>query len=232
MIGIGWTGTHKHTTFNELCGKKMRDKIKLHYLEHIPSVPKREMILNRLGYSKINTMLDRKNEELLEYGIREGSLLCRPRGVFCRLKIIERNTGLVKLENNIEFVSRNLSAMLEECSEIILMGATVGREVTERISYEINEGNASLGLIIDSVASQKADACLDWMTAFVNRMLRKEGKGITARRYSPGYGDFDLANQRIIYDVLQLAKLDLELTEKYILIPEKSVTAVAGIKEK
>ena len=159
--------------------------IQLHYLEHIPSVPRREMILNRLGYSKINTMLDRKNEELLEYGIREGSLLCRPRGVFCRLKIIERDTGLLKLENNIEFVSRNLSAMLEECSEIILMGATVGREVTERIAYEVNEGNASLGLIIDSVASQKADACLDWMTAFVDKMLRKEGKVITARRYSP-----------------------------------------------
>jgi hypothetical protein len=190
------------------------------------------MILNRLGYSKTNTLLDQKNEELLEYGIREGSLLCRPKGVFCRLKIIRRNTELVKLENNIEFVSRNLSAMLEECSDIILMGATVGREVTERISYEVNEGNASLGLIIDSVASQKADACLDWMISFVNRMLRKEGKVITARRFSPGYGDFDLANQRIIYDVLQLAKLDLELTERYMLIPEKSVTAVAGIKEK
>jgi hypothetical protein len=210
----------------------VRRNIQLHYLEHIPSVPKREMILNRLGYSKINTMLDRKNEELLEYGIREGSLLCRPKGVFCRLKIIGRNTELLKLENNIEFVSRNLSAMLEECSEIILMGATVGREVTERISYEVSEGNASLGLIIDSVASQKADACLDWITAFVNRVLRKEGKVITTRRYSPGYGDFDLTNQRIFYDVLQLAKLDLELTEKYILIPEKSVTAVAGIKEK
>lgn len=210
----------------------VRRNIKLHFIEHIPSVPKREMIFSRLGYSKINTVLDRKNEELLEYGIREGSLLCRPKGVFCRLKIIERNTKLVKLENNIEFVSRNLSAMLEECSEIILMGATVGREVTERIAYEVNEGNASLGLIIDSVASQKADACLDWMTAFVNRMLRKEGKVITARRYSPGYGDFSLANQRIIYNLLQLAKLDLELTEKYILIPEKSVTAVTGIKEK
>ena len=210
----------------------VRRNIQLHYLEHIPSVPKREMILNRLGYSKINTVLDRKNEELLEYGIREGSLLCRPKGVFCRLKISERNTELIKLEDNIEFVSRNLSAMLEDCSEIILMGATVGREVTERISYEVNEGNASLGLIIDSVASQKADACLDWMTAFINKMLRKEGKIITARRYSPGYGDFSLANQRIIFDVLQLAKLDLELTEKYILIPEKSVTAIAGIKEK
>ncbi len=210
----------------------VRRNIKLHYLEHIPSVPKKDLILNRLGYSKINTMLDRKNEELLEYGIREGSLLCRPKGVFCRLKITERNTEQVKLENNIEFISRNLSAMLEECGEIILMGATVGREVTERISYEVNEGNASLGLIIDSVASQKADACLDWMTAFVNKMLRKEGKTITARRYSPGYGDFSLANQRIIFDVLQLAKLDLELTEKYILVPEKSVTAVAGIKEK
>jgi len=210
----------------------MRDKIKLHYIEHIPSVPKREMILIRLGYSKSSTVLDRKNEELLEYGIREGSLLCRPKGVFCRLKIIERNIKLVKLENNIELASRNLSTMLENCSEIILMCSTVGREVTERISYEVTNGNASLGLIIDSVASQKADAGLDWMIGFVNKMLRKEGKIITPKRYSPGYGDLDLNNQKIMYNVLQLAKLDIELTEKYMLIPEKSVTAIAGIKEK
>lgn len=206
--------------------------MKLHYIEHIPSIPKREMILIRLGYNKNRTVLDRKNEELLEYGIREGSLLCRPKGVFCRLKIIGRNMKLVKLENNIELASRNLSTMLEDCSEIILMCSTVGREVTERISYEVTNGNASLGLIIDSVASQKADAGLDWMVNFVNKMLQKEGKITTSKRYSPGYGDFPLENQRIMYNILKLEKLDLALTEKYMLVPEKSVTAIAGIKEK
>lgn len=210
----------------------MRDNIKIHYFEHIPAEPKRETVLTRLGYRKSSTILDRKNEELLEYGIREGNLLCRPKGVFCRLKIIDRNINLVILENNIELVSSSLANMLENCGEVILMCSTVGREVTERISYEVTNGNAALGLIIDSVASQKADACLDWMVNFVNKTLQKEGKILTSKRYSPGYGDFPLVNQRIMYNILKLEKLDLTLTEKYMLVPEKSVTAIAGIKEK
>lgn len=210
----------------------MKDKIRLHYFEHIPAVPKKEMILTRLGYRKSSTVLDRKNIELVEYGIREGNLLCRPKGVFCRLKIIERSIGLVTLENNVELVSSSLADMLENCGEALLMCSTVGRKVTEKIAYEVADGNASLGLIIDSVASQKADACLDWMISFVNKLLQKEGQITTSKRYSPGYGDFDLLNQKILYTILKLEKLNLALTEKYMLVPEKSVTAVAGIKEK
>lgn len=210
----------------------MINEIKIHYFEYIPAEPKEEMILTRLGYRKSSTALDPKNEELLAYGIREGNLLCRPKGVLCRLKIIERNINLVILENNIELVSSNLANMLKNCGEVILMGATVGKEVTERISDEVTHGNASLGLIIDAVASQKADACLDWMVGFVNKMLQKEAKILTSKRYSPGYGDFPLANQSVIYNILKLEKLDLALTEKNMLVPEKSVTAIAGIKEK
>lgn len=210
----------------------MANKLKVHYFEYIPAEPKKEMILTRLGYRKSSTVLDAKNEELLARGIREGNLLCRPKGVFCRLKIIERNINLVILENNIELVSSSLADMLGNCGEVLLMCATVGREVTERITAEVTRGDASLALIIDAAASQKADACLDWMVGFVNKMLLKEGKITTSKRYSPGYGDFDLANQRVIYTILNLEKLGLALTEKYMLVPEKSVTAVAGIKEK
>ena len=60
----------------------------------------------------------------------------------------------------------------------------------------------------------------------------KEGRITASKRYSPGYGDSDLTNQKIIYNILKLEKLDLALTKKFMLVPEKFVTAVAGIKEK
>lgn len=68
------------------------------------------------------------------------------------------------------------------------------------------------------------------MMEFLNKMLRKEGKKLTKHRYSPGYGDLPLLNQRLIYSLLNLERLELKLTDQCMLIPEKSVLAVAGIE--
>jgi cobalamin-dependent methionine synthase I len=68
------------------------------------------------------------------------------------------------------------------------------------------------------------------MMAFLNRMLAREGRKTTKHRYSPGYGDLSLRHQKIIFDLLDLQRLDLTITPDYILIPEKSVVAIAGIE--
>jgi len=64
------------------------------------------------------------------------------------------------------------------------------------------------------------------------KLLLREGRCLTRRRYSPGYGDLALSNQKIIYDALGLEKLGLTLTERFLLIPEKSVLAIAGIEHR
>lgn len=49
-------------------------------------------------------------------------------------------------------------------------------------------------------------------------------------RYSPGYGDLPLTNQKIIFDILNLERLGLRITERFMLVPEKSVIAIAGVE--
>ena len=49
-------------------------------------------------------------------------------------------------------------------------------------------------------------------------------------RYSPGYGDLELYNQDIFYRLLNLENWGVEITENYMLIPEKTVTAIVGIE--
>jgi cobalamin-dependent methionine synthase I len=49
------------------------------------------------------------------------------------------------------------------------------------------------------------------------------------RRFSAGYADFNLENQKAIYDMLQMGKIGVTITPNFILLPEKSVTAISGI---
>ncbi len=205
---------------------------RIKYLENIPATPKREMILSRLGYRKNTTVLSHVHQELLEAGIKEGLLLCNVKGAMARFRIIEHGPLLTRIENNVVLESESLAKFLSESDEIVLMAVTAGAEVVERIFLEVKEGNAALGTVLDSVASETPDAGLDWIAKSINGMLGKEGKRLTRRRYSPGYGDLSLFHQKVIYDVLHLERLGLTLTEKYMLVPEKSVIAIAGIEGK
>jgi len=68
----------------------------------------------------------------------------------------------------------------------------------------------------------------EWQTA-LEADMKKEGYYIRPR-FSPGYGDFDIAHQDMILRMLDTAKkIGLTLTGGNMLTPSKSVTAVIGV---
>ncbi|WP_114298323.1 methionine synthase [Anaerobacterium chartisolvens] len=203
---------------------------RIKYFESIPSTPKKNMILTRIGYKKGVTELDEHYMKMLEDGIRLGEALCKPMGAYTRVPVQYRDELCVRLEGGIELQSGSLSKLLCSSGEVVLMGATVGKEVCDRIEYEMANNNAAMAVIIDSVASQTADSCLDWMVHFLNSALAREGIKLTRHRYSPGYGDLALLYQKELFNALRLERLDMSITEKYMLVPEKSVIAIAGIE--
>lgn len=205
--------------------------MKTTYFASIPAVLKKDMILVRLGYKKTMTVLDEKDHAFLENAIQEGLSLCKPQGIMGCCRITKRSKEFIELEEGDRIYSRSLAVLLEKSDEVLLMAATVGSEVVGRIHHELNRGEASLGVIMDSVASQAADASVAWIMDFADKIMKREGKRMTKHRYSPGYGDLLLSNQKLIFDLLKLEKLGLSLTEKYMLVPEKSVIAIAGIEK-
>ena len=205
---------------------------KIKYFNNVPAVPRREMILSRLGYRSGLTHLNINDEKLIDECISFGSCLCKPSGAYLILSVVSRNEHSIMLENNICFESSSLLKLLKDSDEVLLMASTVGREVIDRIIAEVQNGNAAKGLLIDSVASQTADAVLDWMVGLIGKMLERQGKKLTKHRYSPGFGDLPLEYQKDIFNALELEKFNMNLTEKFMLIPEKSVIAIAGIEKR
>lgn len=208
--------------------KKVKDKTR--YFDYIPSSPSEGMILTRLGYRKTTTVFSEEYKQKLNRIINDGMLMCNTKGIFGRYSIVEKSDKHILLENELIFEATGLAKLLKNSTEVVLMASTVGSEITDKIHQEVESGDASLGVILDAVASETADAALDWMVDFINKLIRREGKKLTRMRYSPGYGDLPLSNQKKIFDTLGLEKLGLLITERYMLIPEKSVIAIAGIE--
>ena len=202
------------------------------YFGHIPATPKRDMVLSRLGYRRGTTTLEPGDRSLIEDAISMGASLCKPAGAYLFTRITSLDNENVLLDNGISFRSQSLAKLLKDSQFVLLMASTVGKDVVDRIAFEVEKGDAAKSLILDSVASQTADAALDWMMKFLDKILAREGRMLTRHRYSPGFGDLQLASQKDIFDALQLDRLNMALTERFMLVPEKSVLALAGVEEK
>lgn len=150
-------------------------------------------------------------------------------GVALQAPITEKSDVQISLSAGVHFRSRKLASFLAESSEVIVMAATAGGAIMEAIQRDTAGDNVTRGVVLDATASEVVDAALDWIVSYFNQTLRRENKAVTKSRFSAGYGDFPLTNQRTIYNLLHLEDIGVTITESFMLIPEKSVTAIAGI---
>lgn len=198
--------------------------------ERITIEPPLGAIYRRLGYRKGLTRIRPDEATAIEDAIGQARSLITLQGAAGRLPIVSKDSRRIRLPGDRCLESDLLAALLANSQEALLMGATAGAAVIEAIRRCTETDNLTRAVLLDAAASEMVDAALDWMEAFFNRELRRENRRLTKSRFSCGYGDLALENQKLFYDLLDLKRFGVELTEKYILVPEKSVTAVAGIE--
>jgi hypothetical protein len=189
----------------------------------------RNAIYRRLGYRKASTRITAKRQEETERQIKEALDLIHLQGAALRLAIRIELPDKIILPQDLLFTSRKLAAFLRDAHEIVLMGATAGDEIMAAIRKDAAGDQVTKGVVMDATASETVDAALDWIMGYLNQGLRREGKLLMKTRYSAGYGDFALENQRAIHRLLAMERLGVSLTDTCILMPEKSVTALTGI---
>lgn len=126
-------------------------------------------------------------------------------------------------------ISESLKKNLADCSEVIVFAATVGIEADRIISK-----NSALSPT-DAVISQAVGATFIemWCDILCERFAEKENGKFLRPRFSPGYGDFPLDEQKEIFKMLDLPrKIGITLTDSLLMVPSKSVTAVIGLGTK
>lgn len=200
------------------------------FFEQITIKPPRNRIYSRLGYSRGKTRLEKKDRDRIEADIEKAVSLIKLKGAGLRIPIQNIKAPKITLSGGIVFESVSLAELLTGSEEALLIGATAGNKIVRTIERDAIGKNVTSAVVFDAVASEMTDASLDWIIKYFNSKLSRENKFILKKRFSAGYGDFNLENQKIICKTLKIKKLGVRLTPNYMLVPEKSVTAVTGIK--
>ena len=203
--------------------------ISAHLFDMISIDPPYKKIYQRLGFKDKTTKLTDSQKQETDCFIADAAATIFIKGAALR-KYVNKNDGkMIVLDDDLTFSSVQLSFFLRDCKEAILMGATAGKAIMDEIKKKTDQNNLAAAVVYDATASEMTDAALDWMMNYFNNQLRREGKKLLPRRFSAGYADFNLENQKIIYQQLQMEKIGVAINADFIFLPEKSVTAISGI---
>ena len=138
----------------------------------------------------------------------------------------------VRIENGVDlgFIkvqSRSLEKNLRGCDYAYVFAATTGFGA-HRLLSKYSALSPLKGIVSDCVGSAAIEAFCDKIN------FSFENPDFLRPRFSPGYGDLPIENQKDILSFLDAGKtIGLTLTDSLMMIPVKSVTAIIGIgKEK
>lgn len=124
----------------------------------------------------------------------------------------------------VKTASKDLRVNLQGCAQIVLFAATVGVEM-ERLTARAAKISPAESCLMHAVGAERAESLCDLFNAEISAQYE------TRPRFSPGYGDLELALQRDIFRALDCGKnLGLTLREDLLMTPTKSVTAIIGVK--
>ena len=169
-----------------------------------------------LGGSKIE--LDDKMLELFESCEKQVISTAKPAYLY---KVID-------LPNDELFVGDDIKNHLSGCEKAVLICATLGAEIDRMIRVS-QVSDMSRAVVLDSFSS----VAIEQSCREVDNILAKKYPEYNFTfRFSPGYGDYPIELQKDFLSILDAPrKIGLSTNESFLLIPSKSVTAVAGMSK-
>lgn len=123
------------------------------------------------------------------------------------------------------FNSKRLADNLKGCKRVCIFGATLGTEC-DRLLRTYSATDITRSTVLQACLASKIEEVCDAL----EDTLKADGMSLR-QRYSPGYFDLDIKENKKIFELIELTKrIGLAITDTYQMVPTKSVTAFIGIE--
>lgn len=129
------------------------------------------------------------------------------------------------IADNAVFKSKRLADTIKGCKRVCIFGATLGTEC-DRLLRTYGATDVTRAMVLQACLASKIEEVCDSL----EDTLKAQGMSLR-QRYSPGYFDLDISENKKVFEMLELTKrIGLTLTDTCQMVPTKSVTAIIGIE--
>ena len=156
-------------------------------------------------------------------------LMLDVRGVW-KIYDYDCKSRVVKSEPEFLVEGASIVKHLTGCEKVACMAVTVGENVEREVTKNFSAGNYVASVLLDAAATAAVEQAADALEKVIAREVAKESFKMRWR-FSPGYGDWNLDNQREFFKITGATEIGMSLSSALMLIPRKSVTAIIGLEK-
>ena len=178
-------------------------------------------------YAGLNAKVKDFAPELVEEAEEEAISLAEPKGVW-EIYPYSADTHTIEAGTPMILQGQGIADHLKNSFSVVVLAVTVGPELEKESTRAFKEGAYTKGLLLDAAATAATEHLADQIDEFIQKMARQEGRR-TVWRFSPGYGDWPITQQKDLARLAGAEKIGIHVTDHFMLDPRKSVTAVIGL---
>lgn len=204
-------------------------------LNNIPFKIEEKKVLRELRIPRTIETLKDINEEHIARDIKNAIDLAYSliRGAACyrtfKVEVISGERVVIP-ESDSLFRGENIIRLMKKCDYATLLVCTIGKGIVGKIE-EVTRSSLADAYYLERVAAWMADYMAEYVGAKIETEIRKNGYEPTFR-FAVGYGDWGLEAQSEIMRLTEAEKIDVSITESFIMVPRFSVSAAIGWERK
>jgi len=189
-----------------------------------------EEVLRYQGYNR--KKIKKPNQNILritEEEINRGYNLFKPQGIYSLIKIKSfASEGRIILENELTFrFAKSIIDQLKGASHFLIGVVTIGGFLEKKVSELFSQGEYPRALVLDAVGTVAVEDFSREVRKFAHQEVTEQGLK-TSRHFSPGYGGWDVSQQKIIFKNIPAENIGVRLTKGCMMVPQKSLSWVIG----
>ena len=135
---------------------------------------------------------------------------------------------IVAIEGSVIFQSEVIARLLEQCEKAAVLLVTIGSHLEEMVCRLTEDGLMLQATVLDAIGSVATETLADFVQSKVDKVARGQGL-YTSRRFSPGYCDWDVSQQKMVFRVVKGDSVGVRLTDGCQMLPRKSISGIIGI---
>lgn len=193
-------------------------------LSNIPLILPKKRILNRL---KIPRSTDVKDYDLM---MERFFAHVEPIARFDDMAI-EIGKNHMLCVGSYEIHSASLCRHLNGCERVSLLAVTIGPFIEEEMALFAKKNKTLEPFVLDALGSECVEEAAQRVSQIIADEILKK-KYHPTKRFSPGYGDLGLGVQAFFFATLRLEEIGMTLNPSFLMLPQKSITAFIGWRNK
>jgi cobalamin-dependent methionine synthase I len=136
--------------------------------------------------------------------------------------------GIIMTKQGYRFtVNKKIIDLLKNAEYLLLMVVTIGLETEKAVKEKFQHGNHIRAMVLDAAGTVAVKTAGQWLNHFIEENNSREGLKFS-RYFEPGSGDWDIREQKQIFEILKPERIGITLNPSFMMNPAKSLSWIRG----